>query len=221
MAWPAFGVDTPPISLCDQVQAPGIVLYRATDTVSWSPVSTSGVDVSAIGGSEWIVTGLPDAAGDERYQAVLTSALDATVRLASYSYGARPGERIVFRQAIKLPDSPITIKEGDTHGDLALEVLYGLPSDIGNPGTTVTASLLRLADASVIFADRAATISGVVQDAGSGTYGATLSYQVAPGDTDLPGDHVLEFTVCYDVDQCHTLPADDTLAVRIVPAFSP
>lgn len=218
---PAFGVDTPPVPLCDAAQAPGLELLRSVgDGAPWAAVSTTGVTLESVGTGDWYATGLPDATGTERYLVVLTSPIDPTQRIATYAYGARPAQRIVFRTTMSRTDGPITLKQGDSHGQIALEILSGLPSDIASP-LTVEATMLRESDGTVTFSERPAVVSDVTEDARSGTWGATLSYALQAGDTATAGVYRAEFTVCYAANECHTLPADDSLVVRIIPAFAP
>jgi hypothetical protein len=184
---------------------------------AWSLASGSGIAVSDLGTGEYVFSGLPTAAGEERYELVVTAAAEPALGLASYSYGARPGQRIVWRSQIESGSSPRLFKRNDTHGAIALKILAGLPADIET--SAITFALWNPVTGTAVFAGRPAQVADVVQDAASGTWGATLIYDLALSDLATAGKYLGEFTVCYSPGQCHTLPPDNSLELRVMVDF--
>ncbi len=187
------------------------------DGSAWAQASPSGITTVDLGTGEYLATGLPTATGSDRYELVLAAAGDPAQGLATYSWGARPAQRIVWRSQIDSASSPRAFKRHDTHGSVALRILSGLPADIESAEVTFT--LWNPATGAAVFAGRAAQVAEVVEDMASGSWGATLVYDLAPGDLATAGRYLGEFTVCYSPGQCHTLPNDNSLELRVLVDF--
>lgn len=208
------------VSLPVNLGAPGLSLQLRLwhwDGAAWAPASTSGVTVSDLGTGEYVVAGLPAALGTDRYELVLAAAGDPAQGLATYSYGARPAQRIVWRSQIESASSPRLFKRHDTHGAVELKVLSGLPADVAT--AMVTFTLWNPATGTALFAGRPAQVADVVEDMASGSWGATLVYPLAAGDLATAGRYLGEFTICYAPGECHTLPSDNSLEIRVLVDF--
>lgn len=187
------------------------------DGSAWSQAAIGGITVSDLGTGEYVVSGLPTATGEERYELVVAAAADPELGLASYGYGARPGQRIVWRSQIDTASSPRFFKRNDTHGAIALRVLSGLPAEIAS--ATITFALWSPTTGTALFSGRPAQVADVVEDMASGSWGATLVYDLAPGDLAAAGKLKGEFTVCYSPGECHTLPPDNSLELQVLVDF--
>jgi hypothetical protein len=210
------GEVSQPVNLGGPGLAVELRLWR-WDGAAWTSASNAGLTVSDLGTGEYVVAGLPTASGADRYELVVAAAATPELGLASYSYGARPAQRIVWQSQIASASSPRLFKRHDTHGAVALKVLSGLPEEIAS--AAVTFALWNPATGVAIFAGRPAQVADVVEDTASGSSGATLVYVLAPGDLAAAGRYLGEFTVCYAPGNCHTLPPDNSLELRVVVDF--
>lgn len=206
---------TPPRNLGQAGLALDLSLWRF-DGSTWAAADASGLDVVDLGDGWYRVEDLPNAAGAEAYQLGLALAGAPERVLAEYAWGAQPGQRIVWRQQVRLQD-PRVFKRGDTHGAVSLEVLSGLPADVA--GAAATFTLYAPSTGTAVFSGRPASVESVVFDATSGSWGATLVYDLAAGDLAATGRYLGEFTLCYTPGSCHTLPADNTLELRVLGDF--
>lgn len=211
-------VSTPPINLgaTDLDLELRLWLY---DGSTWEAASVGDLTVEDLATGEYTVLGLPTATGSERYSLHIATEADPDVALASYSYGATPGQRIVWRQELVLPSQPTTFKVGDSYGAVQLQVVRRLPAAACEAETTLTFALYSLATGAAIFSEREAEISDCELDSTTSTYGALLTYDLESGDTATAGEFLGEFRICYSPTSCHTLPADNRLAVTITPAW--
>ncbi len=219
VAAPAAAADSPPVNLGAEGLTPGLRVLKASDVSPWADVDPGSAVVVEIGAGDYYVAGLPDAVGRERYFVVMTSAGDPNRALATYVYGAKPGQRIVWRSDIVLPARPRTFKQGDSFGAVELRVNSGLPVDISDGATVATFQLYDPSDDVVLFSGRAAVISDVTQDATSGSWGASLIYDLQAGDLDVAGTLLGEFRICYPSGACHTLPTTPALELVVLEAF--
>lgn len=216
LAAPAAAKTTPPVNLCDAGLTVELRLWE-WDGSSWSSAATAGATVTDLGTGEYYVSDLPDATGETIYQLWISSDEVPEIALASFTWAKEPAAQLVWRADLDRP-APLVFKEGDTFGSIQLTVLSGLPSEIGDVGTTATFTLYDPSAGAPIFSDQAATIANVVLEAETNTWGADLIYDLEAGDLDTPGDLIGEFTVCYGA-ECHTLPADDTLEITVLPSL--
>lgn len=218
---PLLGSEsTPPVAL----GAAGLdvhvdLLRQAAPGGSWDAQSTSGIAIDDLGNGLYVVAGLPTATGTIRYLVAVSIVGDEERQLATVTYGATPGTRIVFQQELQLPAVATTFKKGDTFGSLSVRVLRRLPAEACAPGTTVTFSAWRVATNAAAWTGRAATLADCTLDATTGSYGATLTYDLQSGDTATVGRYLGEFRICYSPSACHTLPADNKLGWTVVAAF--
>lgn len=215
---PAAAFTTPPVNL----GAAGLTLELRLwqyDGSTWAAASTAGLSVDDLTTGEYTVDGLPTATGDERYLLVVASAADEASALAEYTYGAVPGQRIVWRQEVELPPQPLTFKRNDTYGSVSVVIRRRLPAAACEPETTVVFTLINQATSVVAVDAATAELSDCELDATTSTYGATLTYDWQAGDLAAAGSYLGEFTVCYAVGSCHTLPADNRLLLRVLPDF--
>lgn len=209
---------TPPVNLGSAGLTLDLRLWHYT-AGAWSAASTSGITCTDLDTGEYVCEGLPTATGSERYTLLLAADTDPEAALAEYAYGAVPGQQLVWRQEIVLPSTPLVFKQHDTYGTLSLDVTRGLPSAACDGDTTATVAVWDVGGEAALFSGRAATITNCVTDVPTGTKGARLSYDWAAGGLETAGDRQAEFTICYSVDSCHTLPANNKLAFRVVPDF--
>jgi hypothetical protein len=189
------------------------------DGTSWEAASVDGLTITDLGTGEYTVAGLPTATGDERYTLQLATAAAPAAALAEYTYGAVPGQRIVWRQELELPPQPLTFKRHDTYGSVSVVIRRRLPAAACEPETTVAFTLINQATSAVAVDAATAELSNCELDATTSTYGATLTYDWQAGDLAAAGSYLGEFTVCYAVGSCHTLPADNRLLLRVLPDF--
>lgn len=222
--WPpaplAAAEQTRPLALGSAGLTLDLTLWtQASPGAQWTEASTAGVTVSELGGGGYVVGNLPTATGTVRYALWVALASAPNDVLAEAHWGAQPGTRIVWRQELSLPPQPLVFKVDDTYGSIALQVLRRLPAAACEPTTTATFSAWSLTAGAALFTGRAATISDCALEANTSTYGATLTYDLQSGDTAASGRYLGEFTLCYAVDSCHTLPADNRLEWRVVEDF--
>lgn len=183
----------------------------APDT--WAVASTVGVTVNDLGGGLYTVSGLPAATGTDRYALTLSASGRG---LVTYTYGAQPGQRVVWREELALPSVPYVFKAGDTAGSISLVVLRRLPAAACEPETTATFTAATQQTNVAIITDEAAVISDCELDATTGTYGLTLTYDWQDGDLDTVGKYLGEFELCYSPTSCQTLPSDNRLTFTVV-----
>ena len=216
---PCAGLVTPPVVLCEAGLTLDLRLLHYTDADGWQITDTGAAAVVELVDGTYVVKGLPAAVGSDRYQLGLVNPVIG-LTIATYSWGARPGERLVWRYDLVLPEQPRIYKEGDSYGAIALEIRSGLTPAIADPTTTVSFRLWDPVGDLIVVADQPAIIADVVVEQATQSYGATLLYELAPGDLDATGRLIGEFRICYGVggaDGCHTLPSDDTLVVLVLP----
>lgn len=221
LAWNAAAqaVTTDPVAL----GAEGLDLelsLLAWDGVEWADASGDLEESTIIdeGGGWYVVTGLPLATGTARYALAIATEADPLTALASYTYGAAPGARITWRQELELPPQPIVFKVGQTFGSIGLDVLRRLPAAVCEGPTVATFYAWSIDSGAAAFSG-AAEISDCALDSTTGTYGATLTYDLAAGDTSASGRYRGEFWVCYSETACHPLPADNRLEWRVLEAL--
>lgn len=215
----AHAVTTDPIPL----GAEGLSLelsLLAWDGATWEDAAAELAEstIEDVGGGWYVISGLPLAAGVERYALSVATAADPDVALAHYTYGAHPGTRITWRQELELPAQPLTFKVGDSYGSISVTVLRRLPAAACEVATVATFYAWSIDTGAAAF-NGAAEISDCALDSTTGTYGATLTYDLADGDTDTAGRYRGEFTLCYSETSCHTLPSDNRLEWRVLEAL--
>jgi len=179
----------------------------------WTSASAAGTTVNDLGGKLYTVSGLPAATGTDRYLVHLSA---GGIGLASYVYGAQPGTRLVWQQELDLPSAPTIFKQGDTFAALSLVVKRRLPAAACEPETTATVTAANAQTNAALFTDRAATITDCMLDATTGTYGATLGYDLQAGDLATVGKYAAEFKICYSPSSCQTVPTDGRLQFSVV-----
>lgn len=189
----------------------GLLSWDEDAPDDWTTASTAGVTVEDLGGGQYLVHGLPAATGTDRYAVTVYVTGDTARGLQSYVYGAQPGQRVVWREELALPNTPLVFKEDDTAGSVSLVVLRRLPAAACAGGTAVTFSAALAQTNAALFSNRAAVLSDCALDATTGTYGATLTYDIQSGDLATPGKYLGEFKVCYSLGSCQTLPSDNRL----------
>lgn len=207
--------QTPPVNLGASGASLELRLWRWSGT-AWASSSVVGLTVTDLTTGEYVIGNLPTAADGERY--VLAVALAATPEdaLASYEYGAIRGERIGWQPTVDLTTGRHTFRAGDSEGSISLTVTRGLGSWISNPATSATFALWLLPTGPTAFAGESATITGIVLDQTTGTYGATFTYTLQDGDLDAEGLYRGEFTVTTPTGTTRRLPATpDQLTVRV------
>lgn len=218
---PAHATEaTPPLAL----GASGLTLHldllaQSAPGGSWTAQDTDDLTISDLANGEYVIGGLPTASGTTRYHLAVSLDGDPERHLATTTYGAAPGTRILWRQELQLPPQPVTFKRGDTYGSIALQVIRRLPAAACAPETTATFSAWSIGGGATAWSGRTATISDCALEATTGTYGATLTYDLQSGDTATAGRYLGEFKICYSLGSCHTLPADNRLEWRVVEAF--
>jgi hypothetical protein len=183
---------------------------------SWPTASTVGITVNDLGDGSYTISGLPLATGTVRYAATLAIDGDAERGLFTYTYGAQPGVRLVWKEDLDLPAAPTTFKQGDTYGSLSLVVRRRLPAAACEPGTTATLTVANAQTGVALFSDRSATISNCELDATTASYGATFTYDIQAGDLATVGKYIGEFEICYEPGVCHTVPTDGRLRFEVV-----
>lgn len=194
---------------------PSVRIWKWTEALGWASASAAGVTVEELGSGDYYLAGLPTATDATRYLAVVYDSGTPAEALAVYGWGASPGQRIVWRHLVDLGDTPLVFKQHDTHGDITLDVTSGLVEDIGDPSTTVAFALWSPTTGAVVFSGRAGSIENVALDSTSGTYSATLVYDLQDGDLDTAGTFLGEFTVTFPDATTLTLPSNNTLRLTV------
>jgi hypothetical protein len=213
----ARAIESDPVPLGSEGLSLTVRLRQWTeDTGTWADVSAAAVDVVDEGDGEYSLADLPAATGADRYAVTLALSSDPDRGLYTYSYGALPGTRTVWREEIDLPGSPLTFKVGDTAGSISLVVLRRLPAEVCDGGTAATFTLAPAGGGAAVVDEAAAVITDCELDATTGTYGATLTYDLETGDLATAGRYLGQFTVTYDGGEVQTLPAGNTLQVTVV-----
>lgn len=174
--------------------------------------SVSGVVIGDIGSGDYILTGLPDAAGRDRYTAVVTTTEEPTRALNTYTYGARPGVAVVFKQEVSAVTGT-TIVQGDTFGTVSVVVRTGLPSGIAS--ATATFYMTNASTGTALVSARPATISNVLLDATTSTYGCTLTYQLESAASATVGTYLAEFRITMVGGAILTLPMPQPLRLSV------
>lgn len=194
-------------------------LYNADDRDSaWAAASTSGVSVVELAHGNYYVSGLPEAAGRERYHLIVAASGTPNVGVFGWQYGAVPGESVVHRVVTEIPDAPREFRQGDTHGTIALVVTSGLPEAIGDAETGVTWSQ-SAKDSDDVLTERSASIGSVAEDTATGTWGATLTYDLEADSLANEGLHYGLFVVTYPDGTIQTLPSTDSLTFNVLPVI--
>lgn len=185
----------------------------------WADVSAAAVDVIEEGNGEYSLADLPAATGTNRYAATVAIASDPGRGLLTYTYGARPGVRLVWQEEVEVPSAPLVFRRGDSFGSLSLVVTRGLPAAACEPETTATMDAASQQTNAALFSDRAATITNCELDATSGTYGATITADLIAADLDTVGRYAATATLCYEPASCQTLPGANLLRFEVVRAL--
>lgn len=220
LASPAAAIESEVFSLGQTGLSLTVRLRKWTEaTALWSDVSAAAVDVIEEGNGEYSLADLPAATGTDRYAATVALTSDATRGLLTYTYGARPGVRLVWQEEIALPSAPLVFRRGDSFGSLSLVVTRGLPAAACDVGTTATMDAALLQTNAALFSDRAATITNCELDATSGTYGATITADIIAADLDTAGKYAATATLCYTPTSCQTLPGANLLRFEVVRAL--
>jgi len=208
-------ITSSPVDLGAEGLSVTVTLLRWQESApdDWTSASAAGVTTSDLGGGLYTVSGLPAATGTDRYAVQLSA---GGVGLQTYTYGAQPGTRIVWQQELDLPSAPTIFKQGDTFAALSLVVKRRLPAAACEPETTATVTAANAQTGAALFTDQAATITDCVLDATTGTYGATLGYDMQAGDLDTVGKYAAEFKLCYSPSSCQTVPTDGRLQFSVV-----
>lgn len=194
-------------------------VYVAEDRdAAWLAYVDAGIEVVELENGDYYVTGLPEGEGRQRFHLVVVASGSPNVGLYGYGWGAVPGERIVYRVRTEIPDSPREFRQLDTHGSLALVVTSGLPDAIANPSTAVTWSQSNK-DSDTVLAERPASVGSIVDDAETGTKGATFSYEIEPDTLDEAGLHFGVFVVTYPDGTVQTLPTENILTFNVLPTI--
>ncbi len=224
----AVAAESPPVNLGAEGLALEVRVLRTDDASAWVEIDPGAAAVVDLGDGDYYVDALPDATLSERYFVALTPMANPAEALATYFYGAKPGQRIVWRHDVVVPARPRTFVQFDTYGSIELEIRSGLPAEIGDPSTTATFQLYDPASDVVLFTQRAAEIANVTLDPTSGSWGASLVYDLraklcsphcTPGDLDVAGTFTGTFRVCYvSLVSCHTLPVNPPLTIDVLEA---
>lgn len=221
LASPAAAIESEVFSLGQTGLSLTVRLRKWTEATGlWADVSgapLTGIDVVDEGNGEYSLADLPAATGTDRYAATVALTSDATRGLLTYTYGARPGVRLVWQEEIALPSSPLVFRRGDSFGALSLVVTRGLPEAACDATATMDAASQQTNAA--LFSDRAATVTNCELDATSGTYGATITADLTAGDLDTVGRYAATATLCYEPGSCQTLPGANLLRFEVVRAL--
>lgn len=194
-------------------------VYTAVDRdAAWSAYDPTGISVVEISDGDYYVTGLPEGEVRERFHLIVVASGSPAVGVYGYGWGAVPGERIVYRVATEIPDAPREFRQGDTHGSIALSVTSGLPDAISNPLTEATWSQSNK-DSDTVLVARPASIGSIVDDAETGTKGATFSYAIEANTLDEAGLHFGLFVVTYPDGTVQTLPPENILTFNVLPTI--
>lgn len=219
---PLAAVESDPVNLGAEGLSLSLRLQKwsespeCVDDGSWCDEAVDDLDVYDLGDGSYTVDGLPLATGTDRYLLTVALASDPDRALQSYSYGATPGTRTVWREEIDLPGSPLTFKVGDDAGSISLVVLRRLPAAVCEPETTATFTLAPAGGGAAVIDEAAAVLSDCEYDATTDSYGVTATYDLESGDLDTAGRYLGEFTLTYDGGEVQTLPAGNTLTVTVV-----
>lgn len=212
---PLAAIESPPFALGETGLTLTVRLRQWTEeTGLWADVSPHTVTVVEEGSGEYSLGNLPPATGTNRYAAVVALSSDATRGLASYVYGATPGTRLVWREEIALPSSPIVFRRGDSYGSLSLTVTRGLTEEACTATATMDAANAQTG--ALLFSDRAAVISNCEQDQTTGTWGLTATADLVAADLDTVGRYLATVELCYSPGECQTLPGASSLRFEVV-----
>jgi hypothetical protein len=159
-------------------------------------LAVDDVQVIEIGEGAYMFAGLPDAGGTDRITFSVASSNDPLRPLYSYTYGAEPGTSVIFRSEVSAVTGS-TLVEDDTFGTVQVVVRSGLPEVIGDPSTTVTFTAANADSGAAVVTARPATISNVVQDVATGSWGCTLAYQVEAALTANPATLSANFVIAF------------------------
>jgi hypothetical protein len=194
-------------------------VYVAEDRdAAWLAHIDAGIVVVELDSGDYYVTGLPEGESRQRFHLVVVASGSPSIGLYGYGWGAVPGERIVYRVATEIPDSPREFRQGDTHGSIALVVTSGLPDAISNPLTEVTWSQSSK-DSDAVLTARPATVGSIVADDLTGTKGATFAYEIEADTLDETGLHFGVFVVTYPDGTVQTIPAENILTFNVLPTI--
>jgi hypothetical protein len=187
-------------------------LRQVTAAGEASVLPAGDVVISELGDGDYMLSGLPDAGGTDRVSVFVFIASEPARALYSYDYGAEPGTTVIFRQEVAAVTGS-TLVEDDTFGTVQVVVRSGLPSNIGSGTATFSAS--NSDTGAAIVSTRPAVISNVVQDVSTGSWGATLTYQVEAAVTANPLTLDAEFRVTLPGGATLTLPQQQTLRITV------
>src|SRR5579859_8078846 len=100
---------------------------------------------------------------------------------------------------VSFPADPLVLRQHDTSGSVAMQILSGLVEDPGAMGASATFGLWdETAGAVVAGFPKSAVISNTGTDPATGTYFANVSYPLSGGDvTGTPGRYLMEFTITF------------------------
>jgi Rib/alpha/Esp surface antigen-like repeat protein len=210
---PPYNLGTPGLEL-------ELRLWRYDQGSGWEAADASAIVTTDLGTGEYLFSQLPEASGKAAYVLVVALTASPSQALATYTYGAVPGQINTWRMEYRPMSSPFVFKTNDTYALVYLVVASGLPAAIGNAETSAIFTMLDVTSGEATIEDRAATISNVTLDAGTGTYGATLTWDgVQEGDFSTPGQYMAEFEITYPDGRKQTVPADNRLRVEIISDF--
>ncbi len=217
IACPALAYTTEPVNLGEAGLDLTWRLYL-WDGGTWTRETALEADITAsdLGSGNYSFSSLPEAVDTDRYWFVVTTVAAPAVGLRELSYGALPGQRLVWQNRLEAI-APTVLVAGQTHGGVTLTIETGLPSAIASVSTTATFSMINLVTGAVVISSEAATVTEEAEDEASGTWGATLQWTVDGGDFEtLPaGKYVGQFWVTFPDTTTLAVPQDDRLKVTI------
>ena len=189
--------------------------------------TASAVMTAAVSGSGWFLdlgtgefaidlTLLPQRQlADIDLSAVVFSTFDSATPLIVVPYGSEVAAPVLVVPQIAFP-AHRPFRVGDSLGFLLLQVLSGLPDGI--PDSIATFTLFSLELSEPVFTNRPASVSGITLG-DSGTFGATLGYQLESGDLGVQGRYIGLFTISFPDGSQLSLPADDSMTITVRPAL--
>lgn len=212
----------PPVNLGATGLAPAIYLHHYTEASGqWTEVDPSAVTVTDIGNGYYQLDDLPAASGTDRYRVGVYLTGDPARELAQTTYGALPGSQVLWVPRIDAPE-PHRFFVGDSSGTIGLTVRSGLPEAVTDPGTTVTLDLVPETTGAALLTDAPAQVAAWVEDANTGTYGATLVHALQAGELTTAGRYLAYFTLVFPAAGGQTtLPKPGAPPLRVTVATAP